>query len=211
MIRLPGDHRLLILSFASALVLSMLACSLSFPGFPGSSDPPDETELALSVEATLTYVIATEQAALTEMGIAAPSATPTAPHTATQVPSDTPVPTSTATPSPAGLYIGPITLARDADDDNLPVDPGEVFERGLPRIYATFAYSGLEPGMQVKFYWELDGKEWFTSVITWEAPSAGNYARFIHYEDESALDAGRWAVKVYVDGELLQTGRWVIE
>jgi hypothetical protein len=199
------------LSFGVTLGLSLLACSFTFPGLPGSSDELDETELALSVEATLTAVIATEEAALTEAAMAAPTLTSTTPPTATQVPTETPVPTSTATQPPAGLYIGPITLARDADDDNLPVDPGESFELGVPRIYATFAYSGLEPGMQVKFYWELGGKEWYTSVITWETPSAGNYARFIHYEDENALDAGRWTVKVYVDGELMQTGRWVIE
>ena len=81
----------------------------------------------------------------------------------------------------------------------------------MTKLYATFPYSGIESGTQVKIYWELNGKEWYTYVIPWEHDPAGNYSFYIRYEDDSPLDVGNWAVKIYIGGELIQTGRMRIE
>jgi hypothetical protein len=199
------------LLLGSLVIFSILACSISVPDLPGAGTELDETELARDVDASLTALIAMETI---QQVVTQPSTATREP--ATQVPpsaiaSDTPAPSKASSATPEGLYIGSISFSQEVDENNLPVDPSESFEDGVTKLYATFPYSGLESGTRVKIYWELNGKEWYTYVIPWEHDPAGNYSFYIRYEDDSPLEVGNWAVKIYIGGDLVQAGRMKIE
>jgi hypothetical protein len=157
------------------------------------------------------------QATLTARAANRPSATtakvaivPTATTIATLAPTDTTSPTETSELISSEPTIGEIVFARDVTEDNEPIDAGTRFEHGITIIYGIFEYSGLEEGMEISYFWEVGGKEFFTLTKDWEGNSSGTNWASTSYTDNSSLDAGNWILRIYIDGELMRYGTFVI-
>ena len=116
-----------------------------------------------------------------------------------------------ATPEPVsarGPRLGSITFATGVTDDDTPIGPGTAFPDGTTRVYGIFDYEGISSGTTFKYVWYLDGDEDVVDSETWESPEDGTYWVYIHNDD--GVIPGAYDLYLYVDGELLQTGSFVI-
>lgn len=112
--------------------------------------------------------------------------------------------------------IGPITFAEDATEDYEPVNPANVFEAGIPEVHAIFEYRGMSTDYTWERVWYLNGEEILRSPKadapqeTWSGAEAGVFDYFINNGDDP-LPVGEWLLEIYVEGELLASGSFVIE
>jgi TolB protein len=155
------------------------------------------------------------------------TSTPTVPPTATPIPTSTPEPTeetsaaseddsgdtdagdATATAVTAEPDIGAITFALDSSEDYEPIDPGTLFEGDVTEIHAIFEYSGLSPDYTWERVWYLDGDEMLRSAEPWSGADTGVFDYFIN-AGGAPLAIGEWVLDLFVEGELLATGSFVI-
>ena len=175
----------------------------------GGSDSKTATAKAareLPVQATLTARAANRPTATT----ASVAIVPTATTIATLAPTGTTSPTETSEPISSEPTIGEIVFAQDVTEDNEPIDAGTRFQTGITRIYGIFEYSGLKEGMEISYFWEVSGKEFFTLTKDWEGDSSGKDWANTYYTDNSSLDAGNWILRIYIDGELMRFGTFTI-
>lgn len=105
--------------------------------------------------------------------------------------------------------IGPIIFARDATDDYEPIDPGTEFEGAVTEIHAIFDYSGLTRDDIWERVWFLDGVEMLRTAEPWTAAQAGVFDYFINAGGEP-LAPGEWLLELYVNNDLLASGRFLI-
>jgi len=110
--------------------------------------------------------------------------------------------------SARGSRMGSITFATGVTDDDEPIGPGTSFPVGTTRVYGIFDYEDILPGTTFKYVWYLDGEEDVADSETWESGKDGTYWVYIYNDD--GLIAGDYDLYLYVDGELLQTGSFVI-
>lgn len=181
-----------------------LACSFLQPALPKLDSSSNETDMVAAVNATLTANAETQATQATPT----PPPSPTLPAQPTSTDTAVPVvpPTQTPSPTPTGVWIGAITFASELDSNNEPVDPGTVFKKGITHLYGVFPYSGMEKGMQITYYWTLNGKEFVSFIRNWEGDSSGSFASYTYYTNGRQLDAGNWMLKIFVENKLMQTG-----
>ena len=112
--------------------------------------------------------------------------------------------------------LGSITFALGATDDYEPVEPAETFEAGVTEIHAIFEYSGMSTDYAWERVWYLDGDEILRSPQegnppeAWSGAQAGVFDYFINNNDDP-LPSGEWTLEIYVEGEVLSSGSFVIE
>ena len=112
--------------------------------------------------------------------------------------------------------LGSITFAIGATDDYEPVEPAETFEAGITEIHAIFEYSGMSTDYAWERVWYLDGNEILRSPQegnppeAWSGAQAGVFDYFINNNDDP-LPSGEWTLEIYVEGEVLSSGSFVIE
>jgi len=126
--------------------------------------------------------------------------------------SDTPARAPTATPSSGSQepVIGPITFAADATEDNQPIGADTSFEADITEIHAIISYEGMSDGDTWERYWYQDGEEVGGGSDIWDGGESGTYDLSITNDGEP-LGSGIWKLEIYVNGELAQTGSFVIE
>ena len=135
-----------------------------------------------------------------------PTPTPEAEVEATEEPTEEPnEPLPTVEPQ-----IGEITFALGATDDYEPIDSGDSFEEGITEIHAIFDYEGLSPNFTWNRVWYLDGEEILSNSADWTGDEAGRFDYFIDAGGDP-LTPGEWSLELYVEGDLLATGQFVIE
>jgi Tol biopolymer transport system component len=106
--------------------------------------------------------------------------------------------------------IGRITFALETTENGQPVQPGFSFEEGITKIHAIFEYASLAPNYTWTQVWYHNGNEVLSTSQPWLEAEAGVFDYVIEAGGEP-LPAGQWALELYVEGELLTAGSFVIE
>lgn len=152
----------------------------------------------------------------------ATSATPTKTSTtrSTTMAGGSPSPTSSPTPASADEAVTPtteaalvfdeITFALDTTAEYDPIDPSDSFAEGVTEIHAIFDYRGMSPDYTWQRVWYLDDEEILNNSAPWSGDEAGRFDYFID-AGGSPLAPGEWLLELYVEGELLASGNFVIE
>lgn len=111
--------------------------------------------------------------------------------------------------SQAGPTIGPFTFAEAVDENGSCINPATSFPSGTLRVYTCFNYTGMQDGMAGRMVWLRDGQIYEEGSETWESGEEGDFWWWVG--DEEGLDPGSYEVQLYVEGQLLQSGTFVIE
>ncbi|MCB0210896.1 MAG: PD40 domain-containing protein [Anaerolineae bacterium] len=160
----------------------------------------DTVEIAATDEPTATTVSTTEPTA--ETALIEPTEEPTEAVTVE--------PTEEASPTPLpDPEIDEIVFALDATEDYEPIDPATEFEGEVTEVHAIFKYAGLSPDYTWERVWFLDDQEMLRSEEPWSGADAGIFDYFINAGGEP-LSPGKWVLELYVEGELMATGSFVI-
>jgi phosphate transport system substrate-binding protein len=127
-------------------------------------------------------------------------------------PGATPTQEPVATPSPVSQepFIGVITFAVDATEDNQPIRADTSFYADIEEIHAIFSYEGMSDGDTWERYWYQDGEEVGGGSDIWDAGESGTFDLSLS-NDGQPLGSGIWNLEIYVNGELARTGTFVIE
>lgn len=117
-----------------------------------------------------------------------------------------------ATPTPASEEptIGPITFATGINEDDQPIDAGTSFPGDIEEIHALFSYEGLSDSDTWERQWYQDDDEVGSGSGAWDAGESGTFDLSLTGGGEP-LGAGKWKLEIYINGELAQTGNFVIE
>ena len=111
-------------------------------------------------------------------------------------------------PEPA---FGPITFARDSTEENDPVDPTTTFPGGTKEVHAIFDYEGMSSDVEWSRTWYRDGKESVAKTQGWTGSERGTWSlRYFNSEGEP-LEPGNYELRLYIQGNLVQSGRFVIQ
>ena len=139
------------------------------------------------------------------------SPSPTVPTETPLTPSPAVAQTPTATSAPVALQptIGPITFATGITEDNQPIGAGTSFPEDVEEIHAVFSYEGLSEDDTWARYWYQDGQEVGSGSGAWDAGESGTFDLSLTGGGEP-LGAGQWELELYVNGELAQSGTFVI-
>ncbi|MGB6837921.1 MAG: trypsin-like peptidase domain-containing protein, partial [Dehalococcoidia bacterium] len=117
-------------------------------------------------------------------------------------------PTKVSSPATEGAIIGTITFAEDVTDNDTPIKPGAFFDYGITAVYGIFQYSGIPRGAEFEYVWLRDGETDVTDGEAWDSEPAGSFWVSI-YNDEG-LTPGKYELLLHVEGELLQSGGFVV-
>ena len=181
---------------ALILVVPMLACKFSADGRdetpePASSPPSMEKPSKAPLPPTATVV-------------------PTAEATATPLPTAEPTvtPLPTATPAPG---FGPISFSTEVDPATLEcIAPTTVFPVGVTKVCACFEYWGMREDMEWPETWYFDGVEVSSETRKAEGSSV-SATNCAFYSSGRALAAGNYELRLYFEGQLAQSGTFVIQ
>ncbi len=178
---------------------------------------PEPTPTAATAEPTATKG--------TSGGVLPPTATPNATETAgptptkatsggVQPPTATPKATETLTAAPTSASeepkIGPITFAVGVTEEKEPVGAETTFPDDIDEIHAIFGYDGMTDDDAWERFWYQDGEEVGSGSDPWESGVSGTFDLSLTGGGEP-LGAGSWKLEIYVNGELAQTGTFVIQ
>jgi hypothetical protein len=172
---------------------------------------PTSTPTATEVKATDTAEPEMEPTATT--AATRPPATK-APATGTKPPTSRPqttqTPTATSTPVSIEPSIGPITFATDITEDSQPVGANTTFADDVEEIHAIFSYQDMSDSDTWERHWYQDGEEVGSGSGNWDAGESGTFDLSLTGGGEP-LGAGKWELKIYLNGELAQASSFVIE
>ncbi len=149
-----------------------------------------------------------------------------APPPATDTPVvEVPTPTEPAlvmeTPTPSGIDLGALVggegpsfsdlfFAADATDAGEPVGVATEFPGGATIVYAFASYEGMSDGAQCESVWYLDGQEADRDAFDWVLGESGT-AWIANVKQDDGLPPGRYDWELYVEGERVVTGDFVVE
>jgi len=194
------------LILTSSLVL-LVACGPSQADLDGTATKEMANEFAKqTAEAPTNTPVPTQTPVPTDTPVPTQTPTPTASPTPTIT--NTPPPTDTPEPTiPPEPTIGPILFI--TDDSNEPTDQ---FPLGITVVYACFEYWNMNPEVRITGYWYLNGKEIYSVSDTTDLVGNDITCTGISYAGTQIrkLDAGNWELKMYVEKELAQTGKFKI-
>jgi hypothetical protein len=105
--------------------------------------------------------------------------------------------------------IADITFATEITENSEPVDPSGSFPPGPTRIYGVFEHANIAPGMEFSFMWYLDGEAVLGDKTLWEANPTGK--TWVNIDHPDGLPTGEYDLQLLIDGEVLQTGSFVID
>ncbi len=95
------------------------------------------------------------------------------------------------------------------DDNNAVITPAEEYEQGVQTVYASFGYENMTPDTRWLERWLRDGRE--ELVINhdfWEGADTGTW--WIGIYNSGGLTSGEYQVDVFIEGNLLTSGRFII-
>jgi hypothetical protein len=182
---------------------------------PQITDSPTVTPEAAGATVTPTATEAQESAAPTSTPSPSTEEPATPRPSATQKTDSIQVPTSppkgTATSeAETRPFIGPITFASGTTEDGKPVGASDTFTGEITEIHAVFTYKGMVDGSPWERGWHLDGDRVGSGSGVWNKGSSGAH-HFSLNNGGRPLDAGNWELEIYVDGEMLRSGQFVIK
>jgi len=144
------------------------------------------------------------------------AARPTTELTVTAGADDDQVPsTPSATPE---LSFDPITFSLEiVEDTNEPINPATIFPAGPTRVYGTFDYEGMTADMKWTRTWYIDDVDVWSVTERWDedpewsGESSGRKSISIFWQSGRPLDSGNYELRLLIEGQLVQSGTFVIE
>lgn len=169
-----------------------------------------------------------------------PSPTPV-PPSPTPVPTQTPTPTLTATPVPPTLTpspspsptpttvrilgpfaevptpvvtgdvpaVGDFVFSREITDSGEPIESQVRFSAGPGPIHAVFRFANMRNGISWSHAWLRDGQELIRGEDTWQWGVDGR--AWLFFNPVGGFSPGTYELHLYVEGELRQSGGFVVE
>ncbi len=172
------------------------------PDAAGATVTPTATEAQDSAPPTPTASPPTEEPAT-------PGPSATQKTDSIQVPTSPPKASATSE-AETRPFIGPITFANGATEDGKPVGASDTFTGEITEIHAVFTYKGMVDGTPWERGWQLEGNTVGSGSGVWDKGSSGVYHLSLN-NGGRPLDAGNWEMEIYVDGEMLRSGQFVIK
>lgn len=97
--------------------------------------------------------------------------------------------------------LGSIEFSTEISDAYTAVNPTTVFPEGPFTLYATFAYSAMENGMEWAWVWRHNGQVVDGGNELWQYGQEG--PGYIFFAPEEGFALGDYSLEVWVNGELL--------
>ena len=111
--------------------------------------------------------------------------------------------------APVEPTIGELTFATDITSGSEAIDPATTFPAGTTVVYGVFEYIDFYPSTEFAFVWTIDGEEVNGNEVDWNDKSAGK--TWVNFANNDGMAPGEYEVRLSVNGELAQTGSFVIE
>jgi S1-C subfamily serine protease len=160
----------------------------------GSSDPQSAARISLERPINLAYELI-RKAQVTEPG------QPVIPAKGGTTP--------TTTTGDAGDAVwSEFTFATDVDSNYNPIGATDAFESGVPKVYATYEYEGMEDGKAWSRTWYLDEEAVLSQDETWDGGEDGH--GWLNIYNNGGLPDGAYDLAVWVGGEKVQEGSFTI-
>jgi hypothetical protein len=143
-----------------------------------------------------------------------PTATPTL--TPTVTPTRAPA-TPTVPPSPTPVTRGPvefdpIVFAEGLTAELDPVMPSMSFVYGIKKVYAVWACRGMYRGLEIVHKWYHDGREVASGTVVREVDNErGREWVSMDGPNEGPLPSGHYTLELWVHGQLLRRGSFLIQ
>lgn len=122
-------------------------------------------------------------------------------------PTPAPPPTPTIPPTPA---FGPITFGLGLIDDERAIRSGTTFPEGVFKIYASFDYTDIPADSEWRREWFQDGELLEAISVTEAWPHDKFGTSWLSTFNEDGLSAGKWELKLYLNGKLAQSGSFEV-
>jgi len=185
-------------------------------GHVGFSLSPAGTWLAGSYRVDIYLNDALVQSvAFSVVGAEVPPATPTVPVVEVPTPTQPVLVMETPTVEP-GAPVGAepsftdLFFATGVTDAGEPVNVAAEFPGETTIVYAFATYEGMSDGAQCESVWYLDGQEALRNPFEWKLGESG--ATWIaNISNESGLNPGRYDWELYVEGQSVVTGGFVVK
>lgn len=97
--------------------------------------------------------------------------------------------------------LGTLSFSTEVTDDYDAVSPRQIFAEGFYTLYATFSYEGMEDGMVWSWVWRHDGEIVEGGNEEWAYGDEG--PGYIYLAPEEGFQAGRYALDIWVNDELM--------
>jgi TolB protein len=145
--------------------------------------------------------------------------TPTEPASAVETPTEPAL--AVETPTPSGIDLGALVggeepsfsdlfFAAGVTDADEPVDVATEFPGETTIVYAFVSYEGMSDGAQCESVWYLDDEEALRNPFDWSLGESGE-TWVANVSNDDGLTPGRYDWELYVEGELVVTGSFVVE
>jgi hypothetical protein len=105
----------------------------------------------------------------------------------------------------------PITFARDRTEENDPIDPTTTFPGGTKEVHALFGYEGMSSDVEWARAWYHDGEESLAKTQNWTGSDSGTYGLRYFDTEGNPLKPGNYELRLYIQGNLVQSGSFVIQ
>jgi len=104
---------------------------------------------------------------------------------------------------------GPVVFAQGVTDDDQPINPTSTFPAGTTEVYAIFDYQGMSDSMEWVSTWYHEGEQDVSDTWVWDKGQSGT--KWVRLHNDDGLPSGNWKYELHVEGQLLQSGTFVIE
>ncbi|MCA9953037.1 MAG: hypothetical protein KDE48_25490 [Anaerolineales bacterium] len=104
--------------------------------------------------------------------------------------------------------LSPLTFSTEVSDDFKAENPQKIFSEGFYTIYATFAYEGMQDGMEWAWVWRHNGKVIDGGNELWAYGEDG--PGYIFLGPDEGFSAGQYSLEVWVNEELLTASTIVV-
>lgn len=172
---------------------------------PSPTPQPAEEEVA-AVTATPT---ATSPSPTSTPEVGAPTATSTPVISAAPLPDFCRSAEPAAQPTLAAPIFSSVSFATGQDTTGWPLSPTVQFTTTLTRVQAFLGYAGMEEGMAWERAWFFGDRELTRGQGAWDAGSRGQLTLQVE-AGEGGFVPGRYALELYVEGELLSKGSFLM-
>ena len=102
--------------------------------------------------------------------------------------------------------MGPISFAADINSRREPISPTTVFSDTIERVYAVFAFSGMQAGLRWTQVWYFDDQEFIRDEGAWKWGVKDHSYVYI-----KPVGAGDYRLDLYVGDDLISSAGFAIQ
>jgi len=113
-------------------------------------------------------------------------------------------------PLPPGgdAAFGAIQFAAGATNEGAPIGAASEFDAGTTEVYAVFPFMNMRDGQTWSREWLYEDEVLVRKDVTWDEGPEG--LTYFYFSDESGLDAGRYALNLYIGDQLARSASFEV-